>query len=119
MARVSAATSAHVRREPVARDIAASATLRYATSSAEIAVNAIARCSASRGSTRSPAAPTTPGSAPTADATTGVPDAIDSTAARPAASDITGRITARARRTRAAATAGVTAGTYASTSPTP
>ena len=71
MARVSRATSAHLRRSDPARAAAAPAIPRCTRSSAHAARSAWARRSASRGSTSRPAGPTTSGSAPTALATTG------------------------------------------------
>ena len=103
----------------LARDAAASAIVAWTASSAQIVVRATASRSGSPGSTRSPAAPISPGSGPTADATTGVPQARASMAGRPAASETTGRSTARAPRTRAARSGAASAGAYAMASPTP
>ena len=67
---------------------------------------AVARRAGSPGSTRTPAGPTTSGSAPTALATTGTPAASASSAAIPDASERTGWTSIRAPATSAASRSG-------------
>ena len=117
-ARVSRATSAHV-RDRAGRASAASTRPACSSSSVHTARIAVARRPASPGSTRMPAAPTTSGSAPTALATTGTPAASASSAAIPDDSERTGWTSIRAPATSAASRSSGRRGAYAIASARP